>query len=76
MHPHTKPKYAKTVVEIQDNANPMTAIFSLDELDVNDLVIWKAKTFGIKKAMYRISDAMEELIAGHKYTFRWIADRL
>ena len=62
------------LVEVQD-APAVTKYgdFPLDNIELYDFVLEKAKVLGVHSPMYKIMNA-NEMAGGCSYTFKWIAD--
>jgi hypothetical protein len=57
-----------------DECQPVIVEIDKSILSEKDLVLSKAKTFGIHTNMYCIKDAATSMQGGNKYSFTWIKD--
>lgn len=57
-----------------NNGLSKTYTFSHKDLLKKDLVLSKAKGFGVHTNMYRIKDALTRMHPGRTYTIRWVTD--
>jgi hypothetical protein len=57
-----------------EERQPVIVEIDKNVLNEKDLVLSKAKTFGIHANIYCIEDAAKSLEGGNKYSFTWIKD--
>ncbi|XP_013414116.1 uncharacterized protein LOC106176325 [Lingula anatina] len=58
----------------QDERREHVVYVMADLLETHQLVLCKAKTFGVMKPVYLVQDAPEKIIGGSLITFEWIKD--
>ncbi|MEH2463768.1 hypothetical protein [Nostoc sp.] len=65
----------RAIAELQGNDPSQTnGATDIDELGKYDLVLSKAKTFGVHTNMYRIVDAQRAFRPGYQYILSWLTD--
>ena len=62
------------VAELQDNQPPVVVELEHAILTKRELVLSKAKAFGVHTNMYWIQDAATKMEGGNRYTFVWEKD--
>ncbi|XXF76292.1 hypothetical protein P2318_24980 [Myxococcaceae bacterium GXIMD 01537] len=64
----------QALIDLQDNNRTATVEVRPEDLRTNDLVLGKAKVFGIHTNMYCVEDASISMRGGNAYTFTWVKD--
>ena len=62
------------IAELQDDQPPVVVEVEFDILRKRELVLSKAKAFGIHTNMYWIQDVATKMRGGNRYTFVWEKD--
>lgn len=64
----------QALINLQDNTRTATVEVRPEDLRGNDVVLGKAKVFGVHTNMYCVEDANVSLRPGNAYTFTWTKD--
>jgi hypothetical protein len=60
--------------QAQDSQSSTVTTIKYKDLKRGGVQLWKAKTFGIHRQMYDITDAISQMKPGNLYTFVWSRD--